>query len=80
MRIVLSSDFAIFVIILKIVKLMLDFMRDLVVRAVIVVRLHDVIVALTLGRVRRGLAHVLVRLEIIQRGLGCCHRRTAVDG
>ena len=58
---------------------MLDFMWDLVVRAVIVVRLHDVIVALTLGRVRLGFA-LAVFLEVIQRVLGCRHRRSAVDG
>ena len=62
------------------VKLMLDIMWDLIVSAVIVVRLHDVIVALTLGRVRLGFAHALVFLEVIQRGLGCRHRRSAVDG
>ena len=59
---------------------MLDFMWELVVRAVIVVRLHYVIVALTLGRVRIGFAHAAVCLEEIQRGLGCRHRIIAVDG
>ena len=54
---------------------MLDFMRDIVVRAVIVVRLHNVIIALTLGRVRRSLAYIFVRLEVVQRGLSCRHRR-----
>ena len=62
--IVLSFDVAIFVIRFKIVKLMLDIMWDLIVSAVIVVRLHDVIVALTLGRVRLGFA-LAVCLEVI---------------
>ena len=58
---------------------MLDSRWDLIVSAVIVVRLHDVIFALTLGRVRLGFA-LAVFLEVIKRVLGCRHRRSAVDG
>lgn len=61
-------------------NLMLDILRQFIVRTIIMVRLHEVIVALAVGRVRRGLAHALVCLEVIQRSLGCRHRRRAVDG
>ena len=79
-RIVLSTNFAIFVKALKVVNLCFNFMWHILVRAVIVVRLHDVVIADALRVILTGgtFAH-RVRFEVIQRRRGRRASRRAVN-
>ena len=79
-RIVLSTNFAFFVKTLKVVNLCFNFNWHILVRAVIVVRLHDVVIADALRVILTGgsFAH-RVRFEVIQRRRGRRVSRRAVN-
>lgn len=79
-RIELSTNFAFFVKILIVVNLCFNFQWHILVRAVIVVRLHDVVIADALRVILAGgsFAH-RVRFEVIQRRRGRRASRRAVN-
>ena len=79
-RIELSTNFAIFVKTLIVVNLCFNFQWQILVRAMIVVRLHDVVIADALRVILTGgsFAH-RVRFEVIQRRRGRRASRRAVN-
>ena len=79
-RIELSTNFAIFVKTLIVVKLCFNFQWHILVRAMIVVRLHDVVIADALRVILTGgsFAH-RVRFEVIQSRRGRRASRRAVN-
>ncbi len=80
-RIELSTNFAIFVKTLEVMQLCFNFQWHILVRAVIVVRLHDVVIADALRVILAGgsFAHRVVRFEVIQRRRGRRRSRRAVN-
>ena len=79
-RIELSTNFAIFVKTLEVMQLCFNFLWHIVMRTVIVVRLHDVVIADALRVILAGgsFAH-RVRFEVIQRRHGRRHSCRAVN-